>query len=406
MSRVIRIAKESMRMMGGNKFRVFIMMLGIAVGVASLTMMICVSKGAYEEVMDTVNRQGPDLLQVRPGTDKHTGLPSGSREVVSLVEEDADAILQHVGNIRAVSPVKDRKEIEVKYEGKFTLTRIFGVNPVWSEIRDFGPARGEFISDEDVSFAARVCLIGQTVKKNLFENKDPIGETSRVKDVPFTVKGELQWKGISAEGRDRDDRIVIPITTYTRRLFRDLYLTQIVITVEDTDKMDKTVGDVRALLRERHKIAPGEPDDFAMRTPQDLVNMASETSRSLINLLIGIAGFSLLVSGIVITNIMLASISARKNEIGIRRAFGAKKGDILNQFVMESFLIAIMGGILGTILGYGGSVTLSILKVAASKITLLALAASIVSCAVIALVFGLYPAKKAANQNPVDALRV
>ncbi len=406
MNRVIRIAKESMRMMGGNKFRVFIMMLGIAVGVASLTMMICVSKGAYEEVMDTVNRQGPDLLQVRPGTDKHTGLPSGSREVVSLVEEDADAILQHVGNLRAVSPVKDRKEIEVKYEDKFTLTRIFGVNPVWSEIRDFGPSRGEFISDEDVSFAARVCLIGQTVKKNLFENKDPIGETIRIKNVPFTVKGELQWKGISAEGRDRDDRIVIPITTYTRRLFRDIYLTQIVITVEDTDKMDKTVEDVRALLRERHKIAPGEPDDFAMRTPQDLVNMASEASRSLINLLIGIAGFSLLVSGIVITNIMLASISARKNEIGIRRAFGAKKGDILNQFVMESFLIAIMGGILGTILGYGGSVTLSILKVAASKITLLALAASIVSCAVIALVFGLYPAKKAANQNPVDALRV
>jgi len=406
MNRVIRIAKESMRMMGGNKFRVFIMMLGIAVGVASLTMMICVSKGAYEEVMDTVNRQGPDLLQVRPGTDKHTGLPSGSREVVSLVEEDADAILQHVGNLRAVSPVKDRKEIEVKYEDKFTLTRIFGVNPVWSEIRDFGPSRGEFISDEDVSFAARVCLIGQTVKKNLFENKDPIGETIRIKNVPFTVKGELQWKGISAEGRDRDDRIIIPITTYTRRLFRDIYLTQIVITVEDTDKMDKTVEDVRALLRERHKIAPGEPDDFAMRTPQDLVNMASEASRSLINLLIGIAGFSLLVSGIVITNIMLASISARKNEIGIRRAFGAKKGDILNQFVMESFLIAIMGGILGTILGYGGSVTLSILKVAASKITLLALAASIVSCAVIALVFGLYPAKKAANQNPVDALRV
>jgi len=405
MNRIIRIAKESMRMMGSNKFRVFIMMLGIAVGVASLTMVICVSKGAYEEVMDTVNRQGPDLLQVRPGTDKHTGLPSGSREVVSLIEEDADAIFQHVGNIRAVSPVKDRKEIEVKYEDKFTLTRVFGVNPVWSEIRDFGPLRGEFISDEDVSFSARVCLIGQTVKRNLFADKDPIGETIRIKDVPFTVKGELQWKGISAEGRDRDDRIITPFTTYTRRLFRDIHLTQIVITVEDPDKMSKTVEDVRTLLRERHKIAPGEPDDFAMRTPQDLISLASEASRSLINLLTGIAAVSLLVAGIVITNIMLASISSRKNEIGIRRAFGAKKGDILNHFVMECFLIAIMGGIFGTILGYGGSITLSVLKVAASKITLLALAASIVSCAVIALVFGIYPAKKAANQNPVDALR-
>ncbi|MDH5706728.1 MAG: ABC transporter permease [Candidatus Aminicenantes bacterium] len=406
MSRIIRVIKESVRMMGSNTLRVFIMMLGIAVGVASLTMMICVSRGTYEEVMDIVNRQGPDLLQVRPGTDKHTGLPSGSREVVSLIEEDVDAILQHIGNIRAVSPVKDRNEIEVKYGDKFTLTRIFGVIPVWAQIRDFGQDRGEFISDEDVSFAARVCLIGKTVKKNLFEGEDPIGQTVRIKDVPFTVKGELQWKGISAEGRDRDDRIIIPITTYTKRLLRDIHLTQIVITVQDTGKIDETIEDVRALLRERHKIAPGEPDDFAMRTPQDLINMASETSRSLINLFIGIAGVSLLVAGIVITNIMLASVSARKGEIGIRRAFGARKGDILIQFMMECFLISIMGGILGTILGYGGSVTLSILKVAASKITLLALAASILSCTIIALVFGLYPARRAANQSPVDALRV
>ena len=406
MSRIIRVIKESVRMMGSNTLRVFIMMLGIAVGVASLTMMICVSRGTYEEVMDIVNRQGPDLLQVRPGTDKHTGLPSGSREVVSLIEEDVDAILQHIGNIRAVSPVKDRNEIEVKYGDKFTLTRIFGVIPVWAQIRDFGQDRGEFISDEDVSFAARVCLIGKTVKKNLFEGEDPIGQTVRIKDVPFTVKGELQWKGLSAEGRDRDDRLTIPITTYTKRLLRDIHLTQIVITVQDTGKIDETIEDVRALLRERHKIAPGEPDDFAMRTPQDLINMASETSRSLINLFIGIAGVSLLVAGIVITNIMLASVSARKGEIGIRRAFGARKGDILNQFVMECFFISIMGGILGTILGYGGSVTLSILKVAASKITLLALAASILSCTIIALVFGLYPARRAANQSPVDALRV
>lgn len=405
MNRMARIFKESFRVMGDNKLRVFIMILGVAVGVASLTMMICVSTGAYEEVMNTVNRQGPDLLQIRPGTDKHTGLPSGSREVVSLVEKDVDAIQQHIGNIRAISPVKDRKEIEVKYGDKFTLSRIFGVKPAWAQIRDFGPSKGEFISDDDVSFAARVCLIGQTVKKNLFGDADPIGQTIQIKNVPFTVKGELQWKGISAAGRDRDDRIVIPITTYTRRLLRDVHLTQIVITVADTKKVNKSVEDVRALLRERHEIAPGEPDDFAMRTPQDLIDLASETSRFLINLLTGIAGFSLIVAGIVIMNIMLASVSARRNEIGIRRAVGAKRGDILSQVMMECFLIAIMGGLFGTILGYGGSLVLSSLKVAASKITLLAMAASILSCLVIALVFGIYPARKAANQSPVDALR-
>ena len=405
MNRIVRIFKESCRVMGGNRLQVFIMMLGVAVGVTSLTMMICVSKGAYEQVMDTVNKQGPNLLQVRPGTDKQTGLSSGSREVVSLVEEDVDAILQHIGNIRAVSPVKDRKEIEVKYGAKFTLSRIFGVKPVWAQIRDFGPSKGEFISDEDVSFATRVCLVGQTVKKNLFGDTDPIGQTIQIKNVPFTVKGELQGKGISSAGRDRDDRIVIPITTYFRRLFRDVYLTQIVITIADISKMDETVEDVRALLRERHTIAPEEPDDFAMRTPQDLIDLASEASISLVNLLTGIAGFSLLVAGIVIMNIMLASISARRNEIGIRRAVGAKRSDILMQVMMECFLISIMGGMFGTILGYGGSIALSSLKVAASKVTPLAVAASIVSCSIISLVFGLYPARKASNQSPVDALR-
>ena len=406
MTRTIRIARESVRMMGRNKFRVFIMMLGIAVGVASLTLMICVSKGAYERVMDTVNRQGPDLLQIRPGTDVQTGLPSGSREVVSLIEEDVSAILQHAGNIRAAAPVKDRKEIEVIYEDKFTLTRIFGVIPVWAQIRDFGPREGEFISEEDISFAARVCLIGQTVKANLFGDSDPIGQTIRINDVPFTIKGELQWKGISSAGRDRDNRIVTPITTYTRRLFRDIHLTQIVITVEDTKKLKRTIEDVRTVLRDQHKITSGEPDDFAMRTPQDLIDLAYGTSRSLINLLTGIAALSLLVAGIVIMNIMLASIAARKSEIGIRRAVGARKNDILKQFLIEGLLISLFGGLMGMFLGMGGSVILSSLNVTASKITPLVIAAAILSCSLIAVVFGIFPAKKAANQNPVDNLRV
>ncbi len=405
MTRIVRIARESFRMARNNRLRAFIMILGIAVGVTSLTMIICVSQGVYKEVMDTVNRQGPDLLQVRPGSDKHTGLPSGSREVVSLIEEDVDAIRQHVGNIVAISPVKDRKEIEVKGGDNFTLTRVFGVAPMWDQIRDFGPHRGTFISEEDVSFAARVCLIGQTVKKNLFGEADPIGQTIQIKDVPFTVKGELVWKGISSAGRDRDDRIIIPITTYTKRLFRDVHLTQIVITVEDIDYLNKTVEDVSAVLRERHKLAPGEPDDFAMRTPQDLIDMAYGASRSLINLLTGIVGISLLVAGIVITNIMLASVSARKGEIGIRRALGARKNDILQQFMIECLFISLMGGVLGTILGYVGSIILSSMNVAASNVTPLAFVAAIITCSLIAVIFCIYPAKKAANQNPLDTLR-
>jgi putative ABC transport system permease protein len=405
MTRIVRITRESFRMIKNNRLRGFIMILGIAVGVASLTMTICVSQGVYEKVMDTVNRQGPDLIQIRPGTDKFTGAPSGSRDVVSLTEEDVEVIRQHVGNIVAISPVKDRKEIEVKYGDKNTLTRVFGVTPIWAQIRDFDASKGSFISEEDMSFSARVCLIGQIVKKNLFGEADSIGQTIQIMDVPFTVKGELESKGVGAEGRDRDDRIVIPITTYTMRVFRDIPLTQIVVTVKDTDKLNKTVEDIRAVLRERHKITPGEPDDFAMRTPQDLIDMAYGTSRTLIHVLTGIAGITLLVAGIMIMNIMLASVSARRSEIGIRRALGARKDDILRQFIIECLLISLMGGMLGTILGYCGSIILSSMDVAASNLTPLAFAGAIVSCSIIAVLFGIYPARKAANLNPVDILR-
>jgi putative ABC transport system permease protein len=405
MTRIIRITQESFRMVRNNKLRGFIMILGIAIGVASLTMTICVSQGVYEKVMDTVNKQGPDLIQIRPGTDKFTGPASGSRDSVSLIEEDVEAIRQNVGNIVALSPVKDRKEIEVKYGDKNTITRVFGVTPIWAQIRDFNASKGSFISEEDMSFSTRVCLIGQIVKKNLFGEADPIGQTIQIMDVPFTVKGELESKGTSAEGRDRDDRIIIPITTYTMRVFRDVPLTQIVIIVKDTEKLNKTVEDIRSVLRERHKIATGEPDDFAMRTPQDLIDMAYGTSRTLIHVLTGIAGITLLVAGIMIMNIMLASVSARRSEIGIRKALGARKDDILRQFIIECLLISLMGGILGTILGYCGSIILSSMEVAASNLTPLAFAAAIVSCSLIAVLFGIYPARKAANLNPVDILR-
>jgi putative ABC transport system permease protein len=405
MTRIIRIARESFRMIKNNRLRGFIMILGIAIGVASLTMTICVSQGVYEKVMDTVNKQGPDLIQIRPGTDKFTGPASGSRDYVSLIEADVEAISQHVGNINAISPVKDRKEVEVKCGDKNTITRVFGVTPIWAHIRDFNASKGNFISEEDISGSARVCLIGQIVKKNLFGEADSIGQTIQIMDVPFTVKGELESKGTSAEGRDRDDRIVIPLTTYTTRVFRDVSLTQIVIKVEDTKKLNKTIEDVQTVLREQHKIATGEPDDFAMRTPQDLIDMAYGTSRSLIHVLAGIACITLLVAGIMIMNIMLSSVSARRNEIGIRRALGARKNDILNQFIIECLLLSIIGGILGTILGYCGSIIISRMNVAASNLSPLAFAAAIVSCSLIAVIFGIYPARRAANQNPVDILR-
>lgn len=406
MNRLVRIARESFRVLRENRLRAFIMMLGMAVGVASLTLTMSVSRGAYVEVMAIVNEQGAELLQIRPGTDRHTGPAAGSAEAVSLVEEDFDVIVERVGNIRAAAPVRDRRDAEVTYGDQFTLSRVFGVIPIWAEIRDFGAGRGEFITDDDVASLARVVVIGQTVKRNLFGDADPIGETIRIGDVAFRVKGELELKGISAEGRDRDDRMVIPFSTFYQRLFRDLPLTQIVITVADLDRMDETVADVRGVLRERHGLGPNEPDDFAMRTPQDLINVAYETRQSLISILAGIAAVSLLVAGIVIMNIMLASVSARKREIGMRRAVGARKADILGQFLVEGLVVALIGGVVGTLFGFAGATLMAALDVAASRITIQALVASLVACSAIAVVFGIFPAKRAADQHPVDALRV
>ena len=182
MNRLVRIARESFRVLRANRLRAFIMMLGMAVGVASLTLTMSVSRGAYVEVMAIVNEQGAELLQIRPGTDRHTGPAAGSAEAVSLVEEDFDVIVERVGNIRAAAPVRDRRDAEVTYGDQFTLSRVFGVIPNWAEIRDFGAGRGEFITDDDVASLARVVVIGQTVKRNLFGDADPIGETIRIGD--------------------------------------------------------------------------------------------------------------------------------------------------------------------------------------------------------------------------------
>ncbi len=392
-------------MLGGSRPRVLTMMLAMAVGVGALMLVICVGQGTKKEVLDIVARQGLDLLQIRPGTDRHTGLPSGDRSVVSLIEPDVDAITQQIGNIELVGPVMDQKRIDVKHGDKFTQTRIFGVTPEWEFIRDFGPRRGEFISEEDLSRSARVCLIGQTVKKNLFGDADPIGQTIRIKDVPFVVKGELSYKGISAAGRNRDDRIVVPITTFSRRLFKQIHLTQIVITVSDTEAVGATVEELRHLLRQRHRIPDGAPDDFAMRTPRDLIDLAYGARKTVNNLLTGISVVALLVAGIVASNVMLISVSARRSEVGVRRALGATGADIRKQFLIESLLIAWLGGLLGALLASIVGFALSSVGVATIRVSAMAFGISIASCTAIAVASALYPAKRAASVDPVQALR-
>lgn len=405
MLRPLRIAREALATIAGNRLRFLMMIAAIFIGIASLTVVICISQGTKQRVMMLVSRHGLDALMIRPGSGKESGTPGGDRSIVSLSEADALAIETSVRNVLRVAPVQNQRGLEVKYAEKSITTMVFGVTPAWAEVRRFGAAEGEFISGEDMMLSSRVCLLGRTVKKSLFGDADPVGQTIRIRNVAFIVKGVLVEKGASASGKDRDDRIVIPLTAASKRLFARTYLNQIVIQVRDVRAIHSTADDIRTLLRERHGLRSGAVDDFAIREPKELIDVASGTSTTLTALLLAMAGIAMLVGGIVIMNIMLISVSERRAEIGLRRAVGARKRDITGQMLIECLSVALAGGLLGVLFGVGVTTVLSLAGIAASRVGWLPFAVSVVCCSAIAVVFGIYPAKKAASIDPIAALR-
>ena len=250
MSRSLRIARESLAAIAGNRLRFFMMTAAIFIGISSLTVVICISLGTRQRVMMLVSRHGLDTLMIRPGTGKKTGAPGGDRSIVSLSLDDAHAIEASVRNVLRVAPVQNQRRVEVKYADRSSASTVFGVTPDWAEVRSFGASEGDFISAEDLVLSNRVCLLGRTVKKTLFGNNNPIGQTIRIKSVPFTVKGVLVEKGASASGTDRDDRIIIPLSTASKRLFAQTYLNQIVVQAQDVLVVHETVKDIQTMLRE------------------------------------------------------------------------------------------------------------------------------------------------------------
>jgi len=405
MSSPLRIAREALATIAGNKLRFFMMITAIFIGIASLTVVICISQGTKQRVMMLVSRHGLDALMIRPGSGKKAGAPGGDRSIVSLSEDDARAIEASVRNVLRVAPVQNQRGMDVKYKERSIATTVFGVTTAWAEVRGFGAAEGAFISAEDMMLSSRVCLLGRTARESLFGDADPVGQTIRIRNVAFIVKGVLVEKGASASGKDRDDRIVIPLSTASKRLFAQTYLNQIVVQARDVRAIQETAKDIRALLRERHGLRPGAIDDFSIREPKELADMASGTSATLTALLLAMAGISMLVGGLVIMNIMLISVSERRAEIGLRRAVGARKRDITRQMLIECLSVALAGGLLGVLFGVGITTVLSLAGIAASKAGWLPFAVSVVCCSAIAIAFGIYPAKKAASIDPIAALR-
>lgn len=405
MSRSGRISRDVVASLVANRTRTLLMMSGVAVGVAVLSAVIVIGQGTREQVLGLVSKHGLDMLMVRAGGEVQVFAPRADRGLSVLFEDDARAIESSVPGVRMVSVVQNQRGINVVAGDRSVVTRAFGVEPDWIEIRRWGMAEGEFVSESDMSGMSRVVMLGAGVARSLFPSGGAVGNTVRVGNDPYTVKGVFIEMGSNAAGDDWDDRIVLPFTTTARRLLGRPSLEQVVIRVADPRRIGETAGRVRELLRVRHSIAPGEPDDFFVREPEDVQGAALETSSTLTVMLIAVAVVALVAGGIVIMNLMLLTVSQRGHEIGVRRAVGARTGDITRQFLLESLFVSVAGGMAGVVVGVAVAALLSSAGMVAAHVTWIPFAVAVASCAAIGVLFGIHPARKAARLDPAVTLR-
>lgn len=397
--------KLAVKAIGLNKMRTFLMMLGIIIGITMLTVIVSVGKGGRAKVMKAIQNVGTNAVMVFAGGGKVMGPPDEKTNTLTL--DDAQAIMQEVQGIKAMDPALVRLGRTVKFESSNTATVIYGGTTNYGNAWDWTVESGDFFTDEDMNGMARVAVLGKTVVEDLFGDGDPIGQNIKIENVSFKVVGVLRSRGTSPMGMDMDDRVVIPYTTAARRLFNTPYISimrMAAADVNDVERIEKQVGD---LLRDRHHIAAGFPDDFRIRGASSISKMAKGMMGTM-NLFLGLVSLiSLAVGGIVVMNIMLISVGERVKEIGLRRAVGARKQDIKKQFLVESALVTVMGGFVGVLVGLGVSFVLPIL----SKGKMPAMPSwepfvlGFVFSTLVGLLAGLHPAKKASELDPVVALK-
>jgi len=407
--RARRMVGQAFRGLNRNRLRSFFMMTGIAVGITVLTVVLSAGMGARERIMDRVRVFGLENMMVWAGgpTDQSRMGGGGETSAVTATMKlaDAEAMRSEVSGIREVAPFARAGQTEIRWRDASFTAPTFGVTPEWTAVWDWHVDRGTFITHEDNEILARVAVIGPTVVRELFGDADPMGETIHVGGVPFEVTGIMLEKGTSAGGGDMDNRVFVPLATYLRRVANVDYLSGIRVQVRGVRDMESAATDIAALLRERHDLGPGVPDDFRVTTPTEVTAMVEEMQGTFNLFLIVVAGIALVVGGVVVANIMLLSVSERRGEIGLRKAVGAKVRDIRRQFLAESVTVTFAGGLGGILLGVGGNTLLELFTGTPALLTWQVPAAGILFATVVGLVAGLYPARKAAAMAPVDALR-
>jgi putative ABC transport system permease protein len=403
--------KEARRALSANKTRTFLMMLGVTIGVAALTVIVAVGQGSNAQVSARLGKlwsANPIMVTASAGgrsAGPHMGMGVGTGSQ-TLSYEDMHAIESEVPNVRQAFPGLIKTDVMVKYHEQSAASEAWGVTPEFREYRDWDVESGEFLSDEDVRGTARVALLGQTLARKLFGEEDPVGTSIRVDNVAFKVKGVLVAKGANPAGRDLDDRVMMPVTTFAQRLYHVTYLSNIIVQMDDPRQMGETARAITALLRERHQIIPPKQDDFSVRTPEVMMDVFSGTTRTLTLFLEIVAAIALLVGGLVVMNIMLVSVGERTREIGLRRAVGARRKDILRQFLAEAVAVTLAGGLIGVLGGVVGAVAMRALRDTPIQISWQAVVVALVFSVIVGVVFGVYPARRAARLHPVDALRM
>ncbi len=399
------LLKIALKALNNNKMRCFLTMLGVIIGVGAVIAMLAIGQGSKNSIKAQISEMGSNMIMIFPGAERRGGVRQSSDDMQTLKPSDYEAIVNQATTIAHITPTVNGSGQWINGNNNYP-SQAQGVNTQFLDIRQRKVAKGEMFTEEDVKTAAKVCVLGQTLVDNLFpDGTDPIGKIVRFGKIPMTVIGVLEEKGYNTMGQDQDDLALVPYTTVMKRVLATDYLQGIQASAIDEDMTDQTIQEITDILRVQHKLRDDEADNFTIRSMKELAEMISSTSSMMTVLLAAVAGISLLVGGIGIMNIMIVSVTERTREIGLRMSIGATGRDIMMQFLIEAVIISVTGGLLGILLGGLATWMISIFAHWPVQIEMSSVILSFVVCTVIGIIFGFYPAAKASNLDPIEAIR-
>ena len=399
------LLKIALRALANNKLRGFLTMLGIIIGVASVITMLAIGQGSKRSIQAQISEMGSNMIMIQPGADMRGGVRQDASAMETLKLQDYEDIVNETRYVSATSPSVNSSGQAI-YGANNAPTTVYGISPDYMEIRRYEVEDGDMFSDQDVQTAAKVCVIGKTVVDNLFPGgENPVGRVIRFQKLPFRVVGVLKSKGYNSMGMDQDDLILAPYTTIQKKILAITHLQGITCSALKEEYTDQAIDEISEILRRNHRLRETDDDDFTIRSMQELSTKLTSTTDIMTTLLAAVAGISLLVGGIGIMNIMYVSVTERTREIGLRMSIGAKGMDILAQFLIESILISVTGGLIGVLFGVGAALIVNVVAHFPIYIQPWSVLLSFVVCTVTGVFFGWYPAKKAAQLDPIEAIR-